>query len=390
MKKVVVKYTFKQQSNKIGLWIYDNEINLVDENTKPADIVHVFSSDNKFVGQGYFNPTSKIAVRLLSFEIDEIINADFFKRRMSQCWQYRQQIGLTENCRLVFAEGDFLPGLIIDKFNDYLVIQIYTLGMEIWQDAIIDILNEMFNPKGIYLRNDLPVRVLEGMTEEKKSVGAEFNTQIIINEHGLQFNVDLALGQKTGYFLDQHLNRAAILPFVKDAEILSAFCYIGSFELLAASYGAKSVLGIDDSLWAVEQARANAELNGLQHKCSFIKENAFNYLKKLSLEKTRFDVVMLDPPSFSKSRQRIQQAIAGYNEINLRALKIIKSGGYLISSSCTNLIEEELFLDILFNAAKDAKRLVQQVYFNSQSLDHPILLNMTQTKYLKFIVLRVF
>ncbi len=389
MKKVVVKYTFKQQINKIGLWIFDNEIHLIDEDLAPGDIAQVFSSDNKFIGQGYFNPTSKIVIRLLSFDSNEIINATFFKQRITQCWQYRQKIGLSNNCRLVFAEGDFLPGLIIDKFNDYFVIQIYTLGMEKWKDTIIQIINEIFNPKGIYLRNDLPVRVLEGLTEEKKSVGKEFNSQITIDEHGLKFNVDVAFGQKTGYFLDQHFNRAAIEPFVKNADVLSAFSYIGSFEILAAHFGAKSVIGIDDSAWAVEQATLNAELNGLQQKCTFIKENAFTYLKTLSNEKALFDVVMLDPPSFTKSRQRIQQAIIGYKEINLRALKMIRPGGFLISSSCTNLINEEMFRNILFEAARDAKRLVQQVYYNTQALDHPILLNMPQTKYLKFIVLKV-
>ncbi len=370
-------------------WIFMNEVDRVEGSPAPADIVEVFSHDSKWIGSGYYNPQSQIVIRILSREKGQEINADFFKDKIRSCWQYRQQTGYTENCRLVFGEADGLPQLIIDKFNDYFVIQTLALGIDRWKPAIVDALLEIFSPKGIYERNDVPVRELEGLPQQKGFLTAPFETKIIIKENGLQFYVDLANGQKTGYFLDQQDNRTAIRSIVKNADVLGAFTYTGTFEVHAAHYGAKSVLGLDISASAVEQANENARLNGLQDRCSFEVANAFDLLKQWAKEGKQYDVVMLDPPAFTKSRATIQKAITGYKEINLRGMKLVKPGGFLVTSSCTNLVPAELFLEIIGMAAKDARRKIRQVCFQTQSSDHPIVWEMENTQYLKFLIVQV-
>ncbi|MEN9858668.1 MAG: hypothetical protein RIT50_790 [Bacteroidota bacterium] len=370
-------------------WIFMNEVDRVEGSPAPADIVEVFSHDSKWIGSGYYNPQSQIVIRILSREKGQEINADFFKDKIRSCWQYRQQTGYTENCRLVFGEADGLPQLIIDKFNDYFVIQTLALGIDRWKPAIVDALLEIFSPKGIYERNDVPVRELEGLSQQKGFLTAPFETKIIIKENGLQFYVDLANGQKTGYFLDQQDNRTAIRSIVKNADVLGAFTYTGTFEVHAAHYGAKSVLGLDISASAVEQANENARLNGLQDRCSFEVANAFDLLKQWAKEGKQYDVVMLDPPAFTKSRATIQKAITGYKEINLRGMKLVKPGGFLVTSSCTNLVPAELFLEIIGMAAKDARRKIRQVCFQTQSSDHPIVWEMENTQYLKFLIVQV-
>ena len=370
-------------------WIFMNEVDRVEGSPAPADIVEVFSHDSKWIGSGYYNPQSQIVIRILSREKGQEINADFFKDKIRSCWQYRQQTGYTENCRLVFGEADGLPQLIIDKFNDYFVIQTLALGIDRWKPAIVDALLEIFSPKGIYERNDVPVRELEGLPQQKGFLTALFETKIIIKENGLQFYVDLANGQKTGYFLDQQDNRTAIRSIIKNADVLGAFTYTGTFEVHAAHYGAKSVLGLDISASAVEQANENARLNGLQDRCSFEVANAFDLLKQWAKEGKQYDVVMLDPPAFTKSRATIQKAITGYKEINLRGMKLVKPGGFLVTSSCTNLVPAELFLEIIGMAAKDARRKIRQVCFQTQSADHPIVWEMENTQYLKFLIVQV-
>jgi len=370
-------------------WIFMNEVDRVEGSPAPADIVEVFSHDSKWIGSGYYNPQSQIVIRILSREKGQEINADFFKDKIRSCWQYRQQTGYTENCRLVFGEADGLPQLIIDKFNDYFVIQTLALGIDRWKPVIVEALLEIFAPKGIYERNDVPVRELEGLPQQKGFLTAPFETKIIIKENGLQFYVDLANGQKTGYFLDQQDNRTAIRSIVKNADVLGAFTYTGTFEVHAAHYGAKSVLGLDISASAVEQANENARLNGLQDRCSFEVANAFDLLKQWAKEGKQYDVVMLDPPAFTKSRATIQKAITGYKEINLRGMKLVKPGGFLVTSSCTNLVPAELFLEIIGMAAKDARRKIRQVCFQTQSADHPIVWEMENTQYLKFLIVQV-
>jgi 23S rRNA (cytosine1962-C5)-methyltransferase len=373
-------------------WIFGNEVNTgkaLDAAAKAGEIVNVFTFDKKFIGRGYINPQSQIMVRLLTRDRDEVIDEEFFVNRIEKAWAYRKKLGYTENCRLIFGEADDIPQLIIDKFNDYFVLQTLALGIDVWKPALAKAIEKLFSPKGIYERNDVPVRELEGLEQKKGFLSAEFDTNIIINENGIKFHVDIANGQKTGFFLDQQDNRRAIQHIVKDADVLGAFCYTGSFEITAAHFGAKSVLGLDISQSAIDMCNRNAVLNGLDGICSFSCVNAFDVLKEWSKEGKQWDVVMLDPPSFTKSRATIDKAVAGYKEINLRGMKLVKPGGFLVTSSCTNLVHPELFLDIIQMAATDAKRKIRQVVFNSQSADHPIIREQENTHYLKFLIVQV-
>lgn len=389
MTKVFLK---KKIQNRVLLghpWIFGNEVGQVEGAVSPGDIVDVFTHTGVFVGRGYINPQSQILVRLLTRDRNEEINDAFFLHRLEKAWAYRQKIGYVENCRLVFGEADELPALIIDKFNDYLVIQTLALGIDRWKPAIVAALEKIFSPKGIYERNDVPVRELEGLPQQKGFLSAPFDTNIILNENGLRFHVDIENGQKTGYFLDQQDNRRAIQHIVKGADVLEAFCYTGTFSCHAGHYGAKSVLGLDISEHAVATARRNAELNGLQDTCKFIAVNAFDQLKQWTKEDRKFDVVILDPPAFTKSRENIQKAITGYKEINLRGMKLLKPGGFLVTASCTNLVDPSFFLEIIDMAAKDARKKLRQVTFMTQAQDHPILWNIENTTYLKFLIVEV-
>ena len=389
MNKVVLKKRIGQRLINGHPWVFSNEIDLMEDTLQGGDIADVYLHDGKFLGRGYVNPLSAITIRILTRQKEEAINEAFFLHRLEAAWAYRQKLGYRENCRLVFGEADDLPQLIIDKFNDYFVIQTLALGMDVWKPAIVKALEKIFSPKGIYERNDVPVRELEGMAQQKGYLSAPFDTKIMIRENGLQFYVDVEKGQKTGYFLDQQDNRKAIAQVVDGADVLGAFCYTGTFEIHAAHYGAKSVLGLDISGTAVEQARANAVLNQLDDRCSFKECNAFDVLKQWTREEKRWDVVMLDPPSFAKTRDNIQKAISGYKEINLRGMKLVKPGGFLVTSSCTNLVQPDLFLDIIDMAAKDARRRLRQVCFRAQSADHPIIRGMENTNYLKFLIVQV-
>lgn len=370
-------------------WIFANELGDSDGTAEPGDIVEVYSYNGSFIGKGYINPASQIRIRLVTREKNEEVNDAFFYNRILEAWEYRKQIGYVENCRLIFGEADGLPALVIDKFNDHLVIQTLALGIDRWKTAIVAALQKIFNPKGIYERNDVPVRELEGLPQQKGFLSAPFDTNIVINENGLKFHVDIENGQKTGYFLDQQDNRRAIQHIVKGADVLGAFTYTGTFEIHAAHYGAKSVLGLDISESAVAQANRNAALNGLDDIVKFEAMNAFDVLKQWGKEGRKWDVVMLDPPAFTKSRENIQKAITGYKEINLRGMKLIKPGGFLVTSSCTNLVPPELFLQIIEMAAKDARRKIRQVTWQTQSSDHPILWHVPNTQYLKFLIVQV-
>ena len=388
MKKVVLK---RKISNRIAHghpWIFSNEIDLMDDELSAGDIAEVLSHDGKFIGKGYVNPISRIPVRLLTRDKNAEIDANFFYQSILKAWEYRKKIGYTENCRLVFGEADQLPQLIIDKFNDYFVIQTLALGIDKWKNEIVESLQKIFNPKGIYERNDVPVRELEGLEQKKGFLSPPFETRIPIVENGLKFIVDVEKGQKTGYFLDQQDNRRAIQHIVKDADVLGAFCYTGTFEIHAAHYGAKHVLGLDISESAVQHAKENAALNNLKN-ISFQCVNAFDALKEWTKEGKKWDVVMLDPPSFTKTRENIQKAISGYKEINLRGMKLVKPGGFLVTSSCTNLVQPDLFYEIIEMAAKDARRSLRQVVFQAQSSDHPIVRGLENTNYLKFLIVQV-
>lgn len=388
MNKIFLKRRISSRVLNGHPWIFRNEIESLDS-IEPGSIVEVYTHDKKFIGKGYSNPKSQISVRLLTRYKSDQINEEFFLNQIIKCWKYRQTLGYMENCRLVFGEADSLPQLIIDKFNDYFVIQTLALGIDVWKPAIVKALNNIFKPKGIYERNDVPVRELEGLSQQKGFLSEPFNTQIIIHENDLKFHVDIENGQKTGYFLDQQDNRKVIQQIVKGAEVLGVFTYTGTFEIHAAHYGAKSVLGLDISENAVYQATRNAELNRVQNICRFETGNAFDLLKQWVKEGRQYDVVMLDPPAFAKSRDMIQKAITGYKEINLRGMKLIKPGGFLVTSSCTNLVNHELFLQIIDMAAKDSKRKIRQVCFKTQSADHPIIWGIENTQYLKFLIVQV-
>lgn len=392
MKKLYLNRNISRRIQNGHPWIYINEINrgkALDAAAAAGEVVEVYTHDRNFMGRGYYNPQSQIAVRLLSRDKDEAINEEFFLNRIRDCWAYRQKLGYIENCRLVFGEADDLPQLIIDKFNDYFVIQTLALGMDVWKPAIVKALEKLFSPKGIYERNDVPVRELEGMEQVKGFLSEPFDTRLIINENGMKFRVDIANGQKTGYFLDQQDNRRAIQRIVKGADVLGAFCYTGSFEISAAFFGAKSVLGLDISQTAIDLCIENAKLNQLENICRFECINAFDVLKDWTREGKQWDVVMLDPPSFTKSRATIAKAVSGYKEINLRGMKLVKPGGFLVSSSCTNLVSPELFMQTIQAAASDAKRRIRQVCLNSQSADHPVIPGQENTHYLKFLIVQV-
>ena len=369
-------------------WVYNNEVDRIAGPIEPGDIVEVYFFDGQLAGRGYINPNSQIIIRLLTRKREEIDPA-FFHKKIKEAWAYRQKMGYVENCRLVFGEADGIPALIIDKFNDYFVLQTLSLGIEKWKESIVAAINDIFKPKGIYERNDVPVRELEGMVQQKGFLSDPFATEIVIQENDLQFYVDIENGQKTGYFLDQQDNRKAIKNIVQGADVLGAFTYTGTFEIHAAHYGAKSVLGIDISESAVAQANKNAVLNQLDHIVKFEAMNAFDVLKKWGKEGRKYDVVMLDPPAFTKSRNNIDKAVTGYKEINLRGMQLIRSGGFLVTSSCTNLVSPELFLETIQMAAWDAKKRIRQVTYQTQSGDHPIIWGMENTHYLKFLIVEV-
>jgi 23S rRNA (cytosine1962-C5)-methyltransferase len=377
-------------------WIFANEVDMAKTYNRPetsdliaGTIVDVYNGFDKFIGRGFYNSNSQIIVRILTRNPSEKIDNQWFLKKINACWQYRKKIGYTQNCRLVFGEADGLPALIIDKFNDYFVLQTLAYGMDIWKEAIVEALQQIFSPKGIYERNDVPVRELEGMEQKKGFLSTPFDTNIITQENGLKFHVDIENGQKTGYFLDQQDNRRAIQHIVEGAEVLEAFCYTGTFSIHAAHYGAKKVLGIDISDSAVLQAKRNAELNNLQDICQFEAMNAFDVLKQWAKDGRQYDVVMLDPPALTKSRDKIQKAITGYKEINLRGMKLVRPGGFLVTASCTNLVNPKMFLETIAMAAKDAKRSIRQVTYQTQASDHPIVWGLENTEYLKFLIVEV-
>lgn len=371
-------------------WIFQSEVDYVESDEfHPGDIVDVYNSRQHFIGRGYINPRSQILVRLLTRE-QETIDRDFFKKRIEAAWRYRQRfLDEPEYCRLIFGEADFLPALIVDKFGDYLVIQTLALGIDVHKDTIIEILEEMFNPVGIYERNDVPVRKLEGLKEQKGYIKGDFPTLIQVRENGIPFYADIENGQKTGFFYDQRENRRFLKHFVKDAEVLDCFCHTGSFTVHAALYGAKKVTAIDISEDAIAVAQKNAELNEVSDKCQFQVANAFDALRTMSDEKRQFDVVILDPPAFTKSRNNIEGAARGYKEINLRGLKMVKPGGFLVTCSCSYHMDRDLFKAVVVDAARDAKRVIREVEYRTQAKDHPILPGAPETHYLKFLVLEV-
>ena len=371
-------------------WVYQTEIDFIEGDFEPGDIVDVYNFRRRFLGRGYINPRSQIIVRLLTRE-QEVIDRDFFKKRIETAWAYRQKfISEPEYCRLIFGEADFIPALIVDKFGPYMVIQTLALGIDVHKDTIVSILDELFQPEGIYERNDVPVRKLEGLEMKKGYLKGDFPTQIKVLENGIPFYADVENGQKTGFFYDQRENRAFLKQIVSGADILDCFCHTGSFAVHCALYGAKSITSLDISEDAIELAKQNAEMNGVSGLCNFQTANAFDALRAMSDEDKKFDVVILDPPAFTKSRSGLEGAARGYKEINLRGLKMVRPGGYLVTCSCSYHMDRELFKAIVVDAARDTKRTIREVEYRTQSKDHPILPAAAETEYLKFLVVQVF
>jgi len=370
-------------------WIYTNEIEGFDGEYTNGDIVEVYNFKDSFIGKGFINDASKISIRIMTRDKDEIIDEEFFKKRLQSAWEYRKKVVDTSSCRLVFGEADFLPGLTIDKYEDYYVIQSLALGIDKYKDIVVKILKEDFNAKGIYERSDARVRELEGMEQTKGFLSEPFDTKVRICENGVKYMVDLENGQKTGFFLDQKYNRKSIHNICKDADVLDCFTHTGSFALNAGIAGAKSVLGIDISQLAIDDASKNAELNNLSDIVKFECHNAFDILREWVKEGRQYDVVILDPPAFTKSRSTINSAVRGYKEVNLRGLKLVKPGGFFITCSCSHFMNPELFKNTIADAAKDARIILRQVEFRTQSPDHPILWTSDESYYLKFYIFQV-
>ena len=387
--KVVLKRHGKHGVESGHPWIYASEIDFVKGKFIPGDIVDVFSCRQQFLGRGYINPRSQIAVRILSRSPEEI-DRDFFVRRISHAWRYRQRfLEEPEYCRLVFSEADFLPGLVVDKFGGCLVLQTLALGMDRYKDMIVSVLDELLKPEMIYERNDASVREIEGMQMQKGFLKGAGDTYLTVRENGLLFYADIENGQKTGFFYDQRENRQILKKFVKDAEVLDCFCFSGSFSVHAAAYGAKSVLGVDVSAAAVAMATQNAALNKVDDRCTFLEANAFDLLREYSDGGRTFDTIILDPPAFTKSKSTVESAARGYKEINLRGLKMIRPGGFLVTCSCSFHMDRNFFRNLVTEAAADAKRTVREVAYQSQAKDHPSLPASPETGYLKFLVLEV-
>lgn len=372
-------------------WFYRTEVAAVEGAPAPGAVVDVLSHRGRFVARGFYNPRSMLAVRVLTEDPDEAVDAGFFRRRITAAWGYRRQV-LREDtaaCRVVFGEADFLPGLVVDKFGEVLALQTVSLGIDLWKEAVADALTDLLRPAAIYERNDVPVRELEGLDQRTGLLRGSLPAKVVINENGVLFNVDVAGGQKTGHFLDQRFNRAALRPFVAGQRVLDAFTHDGGFGLHAACYGAAEVVAVDVSEAAIEAARANARLNGVEDRMRFITANAFELLRRMVRDGERFDVVILDPPAFAKSRSAAGPAFRGYKEINLRAMRLLPPGGILCTSSCSHHLGEDLFLQAVREAALDARRLLRVIERRTAAPDHPVLLGVDETYYLKCFILQV-
>jgi len=370
------------------LWIYTSDIASVDEGAAAGEIVEVRDFRRRLLGRGTYNPASTIAVRLLTRQADEIIDRAFLERRIDAALGYRVRIFPGETTlRLIYSEGDFLPGLVVDRYGDYLCVQIGTLGMEKLRPLIVSVLQDRLQPRGIYERSDLSSRAHEGLPAAEGVLMGSVPEEIGVALDGLEFRVRLAQAQKTGLFLDQRLNRREILRISSGKRVLDAFCNTGGFALYALKGGARSVLGVDLSEACVHQAQMQAELNGYAGQAEFREENAFDRLHALDRRGERFDLIVLDPPAFTKSARNVAQAWRGYKEINLRALRLLSPGGFLLTSSCSFHLSEEDFLTILREATVDSERHVRLVALRGQSPDHPINPGVPETRYLKFAVL---
>ena len=377
-----------------GLWIFDNEIASILGSFEDGDIVAVHDFDGYGLGKGFINRNSKIRVRMMTRNRHQEIDEAFLKMRVQEAWDYRKKVSDTGSCRVIFGEADFLPGLVVDKFSDVLVVQSLALGIDRLKDQIVELLKEVLAAdgikiRGVYERSDAKVRRQEGMELYKGFIGEAFDTNVEIEENGVRYMVDVKDGQKTGFFLDQKYNRKAIQHLCKDAKVLDCFTHTGSFALNAGYGGAKEVTGVDASELAVEQATLNSKLNGMEDRVKFICRDVFELLPELEEKGEKFDVVILDPPAFTKSRKSVKNAVKGYREINLRAMKLVRDGGFLATCSCSHFMTYELFTQTIHQAARNVHKRLRQVEYRTQAPDHPILWAAEESYYLKFYVFQV-
>ena len=399
---VVAEVTKKgEKSLQLGHpWIYDAEVVSLDGQAADGDIVDVVSSKGRFIGSGFYNSNSKIRIRLISRNANDRFDEAFFERRIRYAWQYRKTVmgDDLDCCRVIFGEADTFPGLTVDKFHDILVVQTLSPGMEQRRDIIFPLLYKVltengFEIRGIYERNDVRIRELEGMTQGKgfyhlEGLSTPDSTSVIITENGIRYTVDFENGQKTGFFLDQKYNRLAVSRIARGRKVLDCFTHTGSFAMNAVMGGAEHVCAVDISQDAVDMARANAEMNGISDKMSFVCENVFDLLSGMT-GREGYDMIILDPPAFTKSRSTVESAVRGYKEINLRAMKLLPQGGYLATCSCSHFMTEQLFEKMLRDAAHDAHVFLRRIEYRQQAPDHPVLYNVPETEYLKFYLFQV-
>ncbi|MBS7145767.1 MAG: class I SAM-dependent rRNA methyltransferase [Roseburia sp.] len=377
-----------------GAWIFDNEIDTITGRFKNGEVVTVHDFDGYPMGKGFINQNSKIRVRMMTRKADQEIDSAFLKMRVKNAWEYRKTTVDTSSCRIIFGEADFLPGLVIDKYEDVLVVECLALGMEQFKEEIVTDLKEILSEdgimiRGVYERSDANERTKEGLPKVKGFIGEEFDTNIEIVENGVHYMVDVVNGQKTGFFLDQKYNRLAMQRICKGKKVLDCFTHMGTFALNAGIAGAADVTGLDISEYAVSQAEANARLNHLENTVHFCQANVLDELPKLAQAGEKYDVVILDPPAFTKSREATKNAIKGYREINMKGLKLVKDGGYLATCSCSHFMTQELLAKTVKEAAKATHKRLRQVEFRTQAPDHPILWAADESYYLKFYIFQV-
>ena len=377
-----------------GAWVFDNEIESIMGRFENGSIVTVHDFDGYPMGRGFINQNSKIRVRLLTRHVNQEIDESFFQMRLQNAWNYRKDTVDTSSCRLVFGEADFLPGIVIDKYEDVLVMECLTLGMERYKEQLANLMKQILQKdgiqiRGVYERSDAKEREKEGLSRVKGFIGAEFDTNVEITENGVRYMVDVVNGQKTGFFLDQKYNRLAIQKLCKGKRVLDCFTHMGTFALNAGIAGASEVTGLDISEFAVEQATENAKRNSLSDTVTFRAANVLDELPKLAAAGEKYDVVILDPPAFTKSRQATKNAIKGYREINMKGLKLVKDGGYLATCSCSHFMTQELLAKTIREAARATHKRLRQVEFRTQAADHPILWAAEESYYLKFFIFQV-
>lgn len=373
-----------------AVWVFDNQIDWADDVCEDGGVADLLDSRMRFVARGFFNSQSKIVLRILTRNQNETIDRAFFRRRLARAWQARQALGFSDSCRVVFGESDGLPGLTVDKFADCLSFQITSLGMEQWKPVLIELLAEQFAPRGIFERNDVPVREKEGLKQQTGCVYGAVPRELIIREHEAKMFVDIENGQKTGHFLDQQENRGRIQPYCAGKTALDLCCCTGGFSIHAALYGAKTVEAVDVSEEALALVRKNAALNGVADKITTTCANVFDLAKAYSDEGRQYGLVICDPPAFAKSKKVLDSAYRGYKELNLRCMKLVEPGGYLVSCSCSQFMTPELLLQMLREAAADSGRDVRLLEILMQSRDHPAGLTADASLYLKGYILQVF